>query len=131
MKFNLVFAAILALAFNVPALVAKKAVADPDECQVCVEVLDAIDALVDKKEKASQVSIEVYDHAIITMWILHSNNRKTIPLNYPSYVFVTFSLSLRFQHTQEAIGKYCSGKELSQKQKKMVWRTNKLSTALL
>lgn len=58
MKLQLLFTAILALAFNVPAL-AKKAGGDPDECQVCIEVLDAIDAMLDKKEKGSQVSIEV------------------------------------------------------------------------
>lgn len=60
MKFQVLFATVLALAFNVPALMAKKEkAADPDECQVCIEVLDSVDSMLDKKEKSSQVSIEV------------------------------------------------------------------------
>jgi len=71
MKLQILFLSIFALAFNVPTLFAKKAKVDPDECQVCIEVLEAVDAALDKDEKKSQISVEV-------RILLFQKNRETV-----------------------------------------------------
>mmetsp|Transcript_61036 Transcript_61036/g.119699 ORF Transcript_61036/g.119699 Transcript_61036/m.119699 type:complete len:172 (+) Transcript_61036:45-560(+) len=58
MRVSICFMVVLALAFFDPSVIAKKNEEDPQECEVCMEVLEAVDVAIPKEKKKDRDFIE-------------------------------------------------------------------------